>query len=697
MKLAPLFLGALLTPLLALRPAAAQTRPAAAQAAAGPAAPVFASPAGVYAVVSSAGLSPARPGPGGLTAVRVLRAPAGRADFKEVAVVRQAASLAEFRQLAGAGALAEIKEANQLATDEAAWAYIQAHPQLDDYGLLALDMSFRVALGTAALDADAAKAPAGTRYTYRLVPEYAAGQQPPGAQNAAYPESTVTVGQRSPLPRPRARRSSGQDSAVVVRWAAPAGTALTTLFGRVWRQGPGERGFSLVAERVLASRATQGRADSVYFTFPQRVRPEALYRYYLEPLDFVGNPGPASDTVNVLSVAPARVPTVRRVTARDTTLGIVLRWPALPPKAYLLGIEVQRSRDTRGNYVRLDTLPASASSYLDTRLLPDVTYHYRLRVLLRGGLRAPEAATGAAFAAHQGGAGRSAALLAPVQLTAEPEGRGVRLRWLPAAPDANLDAYFVYRGTSAQDSLLVVSPPLRGGLLTFLDTTARNGRRQYVYAVQAVDRNLRRSPLSELAVGQPQRPMPLAAPLGLSGYLNGRAAVLSWDDAQRRDPAVVGYRLYRRPASTAAPARSSFTRVGPELRTLAYTDEALPAGAYQYAVAAVDAQGHESALTAPVTLRPAAAALAPPTQLLARALPAGLELSWSRPVAPPRGYALYRRLREQPTAQRVATLAPGQTRYLDQTAKPGTLYIYSLSALAPAAESARTAEVSARR
>lgn len=53
--------------------------------------------------------------------------------------------------------------------------------------------------------------------------------------------------------------------------------------------------------------------------------------------------------------------------------------------------------------------------------------------------------------------------------------------------------------------------------------------------------------------------------------------------------------------------------------------------------------------------------------------------------------------RPEAQPQRLATLTPTQTRYVDQTAKPGTRYIYSLSALGAAQESARPPEIAARR
>ena len=673
-------------------------------------APVFASPAGVYAVVSNVALSAAHPSPEGLTGMRLLRAPAGSNSFREVAAVRPAATQVEFRQQT-LSALDQIRSTHQLASDEAAWAWVQAHPSLDDYGLLGISMEFRVAMGTAALDASAASAPAGTRFTYRLVPEYAAG----AAQNQAGPplEATVVMGQRSPLPRPRLLRATGLDSMVSLRWLAPANagvaTPLVALFGRVWRRGPGERSFSVVAERVLTNRNERG--DSVQFSFRQKVQPEAMYRYFVEPLDFVGNPGPPSDTATVLSVDVHRMPLVSAVAARDTTAGIALSWPALPPKGYLLGIEIQRSRDTRGNYVRLDTVATEATSYLDTRLLPDIVYHYRLRVLLRGNLPAPEATSGAAFAAHRSGEGRTEPPLPPVQLVAAPEGTGVRLRWQPAAPDLSLGGYFVYRGTSLSDSLVVVSPYLPPGQPTFLDTTARNGRRQYVYAVRAVNKALQTSEFSETAAARPNRPLAVSAPLGLSGFADGPVLRLRWDDVLRRDADVVAYRLYRRPApatgtapaaGAAAPAsRAGYVVLADHLPAPAYEDRARRAGSsYQYAVAALDALGTESALSPPLTLGLDAAATRPvaPSQLNARPVAGGVEVSWSRPAtAPGRGYALYRRTREQPAPLRLATLPATAQRYVDATARPQVLYIYSLAAVAATQESPRTTEVSVRR
>ena len=668
------------------------------------AAPVFASPAGVYAVVSHVALSPAHPGPNGVVGMQLLRAPAGSTNYKEVARVQQAATLAEFRKQTGT-ALSQIQNENQLASEEAAWAFVQAHPDLDDYGLLGISMPFRVAMGTAALDAEAATAPAGTRFSYRLVPEYAAGRAP--SQPAPPIEGSVATGQRSPLARPRLLRAVGYDSAVAVRWTAPArpdpATGLTTLFGRVWRRGPGERSYSVAAGQLLANRTERG--DSVWFQLRQAVRPEALYRYYIEPLDFVSNPGPASDTATVVSVDVRKLPLVSRVSARDTAEGIALRWPVLPPKAYLLGIEIQRSRDVRGNYVRLDTVPASASGYLDSRLLPDLTYYYRLRVLLRAGLKAPEITSGAAFAAHRSGAGRTAPPLAPVQVSGVPEGRGVRLHWQPAAPDLSLSGYYVYRATSLDDSLVVVSPYLPAAQTSYLDTTARNGRRQYVYAVRAADKSLQPSSFSARVAAQPNRPMTVAAPLGVSGFADGPVLRLRWDDAQRRDPDVVAYRLYRRavaPAGRAASTgKSDYIVLADNLPGPAYDDRSARMGsAYEYAATALDALGNESPLSPAMVLQLGSgtpAAPAAPRLLNARAVPSGVELSWSHPVAAPaQGYALYRRTREQATLQRLATV-PAQTRFVDQTAKPGTLYIYSLAALGAVQESARTPEISARR
>ena len=674
-------------------PAAAQTKPGPAKTGPAPEPPIYPTPEGVWVVLSGSALNPDKP-TGRLVGARIFRADTGSSSYKEVGQIKEAASLADFRAVAGPAAIEALKATQKLSTDEAAWSFIQAHPNVRDYGLQALDMPFRQALGTAYLDASAKDAKPGTRFAYRVQPLYATTELNRQTEGKFF-EKTVEMGRLSPLPRPRTAHLRGLDSVITVRWAArsqSASAALTTVYGRVWRQGPGERGFTALVTRLLATR----ERDSLYFNLDDRVRPESLYRYYVQPLDFVGNPGPGSDTTYVLSVDVRRTPLLHAVSAQDTAAGIALRWHALPAKGYWAGIEIQRSRDARGSYVRLDTIPASATGYLDTRLLPNIAYHYRLRALLLDG-RAPDVASASATAAHQPSGTRPP--LAPVAITGEPEGRHVRLRWQPATPDLNHHAYFVYRGTSRQDSLVVISPALHGNTLSFLDTTAANGRRQYSYVVQAVNKNNQASPFSEPVAVQPHRAMPVAAPLGLSGYADGTALSLSWDDAARRDAAVVAYHLYRRPATAGATGKAGFKRLTDNaVRGASYTDEGRPGEAWQYAVVAVDALGTESAWSPVATVRVPAAPLTPPARVNARPVPTGLELSWSPPaVAAPKGYALYRRARQEAQPQRLATLTPAQTRYVDQTAKPGTLYIYSLSALGAAQESARTPEISARR
>ena len=674
-------------------PAAAQTKPAPAKTGPAPEPPIYASPAGVWVVISGSALNPDKP-TGRLVGARIFQAEAGSNSYKEVGQIKEAATLADFQAVAGPGAVQTLKQEHKLASDEAAWSFIQAHPNVRDYGLQALDMPFRQALGTAFLDASAKDAKPGTRFAYRVQPIYATAEQNRQAEGKFF-EKTVEMGRLSPLPRPRTAQVRGLDSVITVQWAAraqPASAPLSTVYGRVWRQGPGERGFTALPTRLLATR----ERDSLYFNLSDQVRPESLFCYYVQPLDFVGNPGPGSDTTYVLSVDPRRTPLLHGVSASDTAAGVALRWPALPAKGYWAGIEIQRSRDARGSYVRLDTIPASATGYLDTRLLPNIAYHYRLRALLLDG-RAPDVASASATAAHKPTGTRPP--LAPVAFTGEPEGRNVRLRWQPATPDLNHDAYFVYRGTARQDSLVVVSPALPGNTLTFLDTTAANGRRQYSYVVQAVNKNNQASPFSEPVAVQPHRAMPVAAPLGLSGYADGSALRLSWDDATRRDAAVVAYHLYRRPATAGATGKAGFKRLTDNaVRGSSYTDEGRPGEAWQYTVAAIDALGTESAWSPVATVRVPAAPLTPPSRVNARPVPTGVELSWTHPaVAVPKGYALYRRARQEPQPQRLATLTPTQTRYVDQTAKPGTLYIYSLSALGAAQESARTPEISARR
>jgi fibronectin type 3 domain-containing protein len=258
----------------------------------------------------------------------------------------------------------------------------------------------------------------------------------------------------------------------------------------------------------------------------------------------------------------------------------------------------------------------------------------------------------------------------------------------------------VYRGLSDRDTLRVVSPLLEGKELTFKDTTARDGRRQYVYAVREVDINMVESPLSGVAFGRPDVPVAVTAALGLSGYADGRQVHLQWEDVPRRDADVQSYHLYRRPrpAGTPAGAPAPYVRLAANVPGAAYDDAtAEPGIVYEYAVACVDAQQHESPFSPTFILGLKTPPLLPPSRLYGRAVPTGIELSWSEALLAPKGYIVYRRTLDQPQLERLTTVASTKTSYLDPTAKPNTRYLYALTVLGAGQESARTAEISAQR
>ena len=673
-------------------------------------APAYASPAGVWVFFGKMALSEQRPYER-LKGLRVLRADADKTNFREIGRLEQAATLADFQRIAGPSALSAVRQRQKLADDAAAWAFIQAHPNIEDYGALGQDFAFQRAIGTAFLDETARTAPAGTRYHYRLVPRFTEVKEKDQPNDKIGFDKTVEMGRPAVvLRRPRLRPVPPTDTLLRLTWTMPyrrpTGPAMAAqVFGQVFRQRPGQVAFEALPGQIMAHFAAKSR-DTLRLEWTGRVRPEALYRFYVQPLDFVGNSGPASDTATVLTVDPRRVKLLTGASARDTATGLYLKWPALPAKPYYVGIEVQRSRDARGNFVRLDTIAPTATGYLDTRLLPNITYYYRLRALLGGGVpAAPDVPSATAFGTHRGKAGPRP--IPPHGLTAEAEGvGGIRLKWQPAdaAAELNLDGYYVCRGTSMQDSLRPVSPPIRGfrpEQLTFLDTTARNPRRQYVYAVLAVARSGQQSVFSNKAAAQPKRPLALAAPLGISGYADAQAVHLTWDDAQRRDPAVVGYRLYRRPA----PAVATGTPAAYEL----LTDRLLPAPfyddanvrsgqRYEYAATALDGLGNESPRTAPAAIVAYSVPLPAPVDVSVRPLEAGLEVSWASVTVPaPSGYALYRRAREQTEPQRITTLPANQLAYRDLAAKPGILYLYSISAVRDGQESPRSPETGVQR
>jgi len=631
---------------------------------------------GTYLYFSDRALSQAVPF-NSITSVRISRN-TGR-GFKELVSVTRPSTLKEFKKICSDETWAQIKVIKNLPSDEAVWKYILDHPLLDDYGTLAFDMHFRQAMGSAYLDKEAAGLTSGKQWQYKVDWLNATGGIIQSSQG------TITGG-ATPFTIGRVSKSQlfANDSLVYVQWftlskEGPGAIVMAEIFRQTGGKGP----YTKLSSRLFAYR----KGDSLIFNYRERVMPQSLYRYYIRPMDELGNTADPSDTINVLSFDFNALPLLQDVSAKDTLNAIFLTWKPLGDLPHVRGIEIQRSRDVRGNYVILDTIPVSDKSFFDQQVLPDIPYFYRLRLIALQGLEKESGYSGYVTAVVKN---KHKNPDPPYALEGNIVNGKVHLTW-QGVEDPDLYGYFVYKSASDQQKFEVISPGLQ--TLEFTDTSSVSGRIQYAYAVKAVNNYSLESEYSNVVtMRQPVLHLP-DAPAGVNAYVDQGKIVLSWPSTSRTDYAVAGYNVYRREAqpqnvfdakqSAAAQAVNlKFVLLNDALITRPhFEDRQLTTGkVYEYAIASVDIFGVESTYS-PFARLPIDITTRIVETCTIRKISIGVELTWDTSLlAGADAVVIYRKRAGDISYQKVVSLPARQTSYVDKTAAKGSLYIYVISA-----------------
>lgn len=614
---------------------------------------------------------------------------------KQLQLPGMAKDFSSFKKIIGETVNKQLQHQLKLNNEAALWQFIQSHPDLNAYGLMAFSVPFRVAMGTAYMDAEV-KDKKGETFTYTV--------QVAGAANNNF-TSTITIGQFPDFNAPQLSASKATDSIITIHWFAKVKQDIP-YFAFVFRQTGGRGDFIKLPARVIVNR----KHDSAYFSFNEKVNANSAYKYFIRPTDLLENEGKFnSDTVSLVAVNFHKLPMITQLKATDTLNGILLSWQPLPANPLITGIEIQRSRDSRGDYVIIDTISAMANSYKDTRLLPHVAYYYRLCVLHLGAEKKGDKFYTAVSSAKQ----KIAHIPdAPYGISVKTAENGVRIAWQPVN-DPDIYAYYVYRGTSLQSKMGVISPSITDTVFT--DTTSNLSRQTaYVYAVKAVSNTAKESPFSEkisahLPFGK-EKPI---TPGGIRITTMDKRTFIEWQDVKKDNPAILGYILYKHKTgntplqySVAKPASAEATRLQLEpvvqgVITVPYYEDTISQNGdkYEYLVSAIDQFGIESGLsaTASSTDLPKAV-IAPPAQVYVRSVKEGVAIQWEQADANNvEAFAIYRRSINEKKAIKIATVKGPLNQYTDKQVIQGNLYVYSVAAITAAGESDASIEKSIRK
>jgi fibronectin type 3 domain-containing protein len=650
---------------------------------------------GMVIFTSEAIISPSNPFDSRVKSV-IYRSINNANNFEEIARIHAPESLNEFKARTNQRVINSFMEFASVDSEDELWEFIQENQLLENYGYSSLDQEIWSLFGTAYVDESITEVENGTEVHYRVLYELEDGS----ISNFGY-QGSGTVGRMPNILKPTVFDRTESDSLVGGKWASPIAGSEDAFFANIYKRESMDQEFVKLDDRVLATRTSD---SLMVYQWEETAEPERLYQYLIEPIDIVGNKGPLSDTLTVISVSFNNLPRVGNVSAVDTTSGIYLSWDPVPNKSYITGVEIRRSRESNNNYIVLDTLSVRDSEYIDTRIVPNIPYFYEFRVVTVRNT-APRLPSGVARASFRN---NTLPPSPPNNLRAEQEEDGIRLRW-DANPEPDMFGYYVYRGTSRYDSMAVISKAIRDTTTFFDDSEELNGRTNYVYAVKSINVSELQSELSESVIIRPARTVRPPAPVGISGYAERNRIRLTWQDVRERDSAVEGYYVYRgrEPITGRAEAESGletaeengFERLNEEMISAnAFDDPSVTSGeTYYYAVTSVDLYGEESLLSNTSAFTTAAGSLLPPSQVSARNISDGVEIRWNATMQNgASGYRVYRRTRGDQRAEPLATLETGTTRYVDQNVQSGDFYWYSVSILGESAESDRSEERSVR-
>ena len=627
-----------------------------------------------------------------ISGVNLFRA-VGNEAFKSMGRIQAATTIEAFKRIAGENILRDIQGQKNLKSEQEAWEFIKKNPLLTDYGLIVLNPDFSVAMGAVYKDEDVKKSGAKSiRYKAEFITA-------DGKINKTT-EAALTLGIPPIIKKPILGEVIEADSSIIVSWKLDVATSPDAMMGQIWVREKANAPFKK-AGYAFANRDEKN--EKITYTWQQPVKPGFSYGIYLEPQTLLNMPGPLSDTVSLISKNFRTLAQIPIASAKDTSNGIFITWKTVGDISFLGGIVIERSKLPSEGFALLDTIPASATSYTDARVLPNTLYHYRFKMLsIRGSLSEPSA-----YVSHRMYV-KKRPIEAPerVKIAFNKTGNAV-ISWLPV-PSPEVSGYQVFRTLQGNERFEQVSNLLEDSV--FVDTTVHNSRLVYKYAIRTINYENRTSELSKVVFGSPATAILPKTPYDLEGYAETGKITLRWKDMVAYDEYIRGYTVYRKalsagnkPKETEFTARElqaeGFRKMNQELtREVVFTDKtATPGISYAYAVTATDQFGVEgNALGAKKMDTPKLTLRAP--EIYVRPTSKGIEITWNDVlVAGVDKYILFVRTPDQKEPMLLTEVQPGKEVYVNTTAKPGQPYFYTMQISGKGAKSPSGIEKSARR
>jgi hypothetical protein len=609
---------------------------------------------------------------GEIKEINISRAVGREKEFKSIAKVLPISTLQELKNRIGDTELSEIRAINQLKDENQVLDFIKKNPDMTNYGLLNFDIGFLCGMGAVFEDKEAKAFPRNNPIKYKA--EFVSSKN-------VIKEGTVTLGTTPKIEKPTLKTIFESDSSITITWSINAAKAEEALFGEVWMSEKANAPF-IKTGTALAHYSEDNKEIS--FQWRQKTTPQLGYRFFVLPQTLTRLAGPSSDTTKAISSRYDNLSFVNNSKALDTLGGIYITWDELKNHHLLGGIVVERSRDTTGNYVVLDTIPALSKNYFDGKILPNTHYNYRFKTLdVEGTLSGGAAYVTGVFTP------KMLALEAPTEVKIKSTKDGFpRISWSPV-PSAEVSGYQVFRSSELSPGFTLVSNLIQDSV--FVDTTVHNSRITYKYAVKTLNYENRTSLMSMEVLGSNQNKILPKTPYDVETYAEPGKATLRWKDMSSFDEYTLGYQIYKKTVnlndknseeelSVSQLKARGFVKITPEIfvETIFTDTEVKPGTVYQYAVTAIDLFGVEGkSLGAYRVVVPTFNYKSP--EIYVRNTSKGIQITWTdAAISEISNYIVFRRGPNQASPIKIGSVKRGQENFTDSNVKSGELYFYSI-------------------
>lgn len=413
--------------------------------------------------------------------------------------------------------------------------------------------------------------------------------------------------------------------------------------------------------------------DSISAFFNKKVKPMEQIILYMRTLDLAGNYGPSSDTLYTMNVNKSKIAGMKNLKVTDTIDGLLMQWEQLPKTKVYSGIQILKSRQLGSDYVPLDTLATSATSYMDKKVILGSNYYYKIRPIL---IPLPDIKP-LVFTEIMGYKSfpENETPETPQGLKATSDKKGVKLSWKPN-PELNLHGYYILRGTTKRN-LRLVSGPIKK--YTYTDTTMSKGYTgQYTYAIQVMDAAQNFSDTSSVASIFVKSPRKIISPGGINARRSNDQVNIEWENTRIKDNSIIGYVLYRKEKGN-----EKYQVLNKEpIKLPSFTDsETDPLKSYKYVVSSIDSWGNQSAVSTTVEISPdIKGQLKPPLRFSLKNLNDGIKISWVEPRnINDKTYIIYRKMANENSYKKIGEVNPADTEFIDKRTSKGELYQYVIS------------------